>query len=155
MIERPTNLLANPDAVWIFQTLILLWKEMGYTAILYFATIAGIDQELYDAASVDGAGRFQKMLHVTVPGLYATYITILVLLIGRMLSNGFEQYYLFFNPIIQEKIQVLDYYIYRVGIKQLDFPLSTALGMTKSLVSILLLTFANILSKKLKGSSIF
>lgn len=155
MIKNATNFLADSDAVWIFQTLVALWKGLGYTAIIYFAAITSIDCELYDAAAIDGAGRFAKIKHITIPGLYSTYVVILVLSIGALLSNGFEQYYLFYNPVIHDKIQTLDYYVYRVGIKQGDFPVSTALGISKAFVSFILLTFANLISKKLRGEYIF
>ena len=154
-IEKPTNLLGDRDAVYIFQTLIGLWKGLGYAAIIYFAAITSIDPELYDVACIDGAGRFQRILHITVPGLYSTYITLLVLSIGALLNSGFEQYYLFYNPLVHHNIQVLDYYVYRVGIKQRDFALATALGISKTAVSVLLLSVANFMSKKLRGQSIF
>lgn len=154
IISEPKEVLGNSDITWFFQTAIGIWKGLGFGAIIYLAAITGIDTELYDAADVDGAGRFRKMLHITVPGLYPTYITLLILAIGGILSNGFEQYYLFSNPLVQDKIQVLDTYVYRIGIKQGDFPLSTALGMSKTLISVVLLTVANLISKRTRGTSI-
>jgi len=154
-ISAPLNPLANPDIVWLFQTGVLIWKTLGFTAIIYIASIAGIDQEQYDAAAVDGAGRFGKMLHITLPGIIPTFITLLLLNIGSLLSNGFEQFYLFNNGLVQSKIQVLDLYVYRIGISQNNYPMSTALGMTKTIVSIALLMTANFLSKKLRDQSIF
>ena len=106
-------------------------------------------------ASVDGAGRFGKMWHITVPGLIPTFVTLLLLNIGSLLSNGFEQFYLFNNGLVQSKIQVLDLYVYRIGISQNNYPMSTALGMTKTLVSIALLMTANLISRKLRNQSIF
>ncbi|MFD0716260.1 ABC transporter permease [Paenibacillus sp. GCM10027626] len=155
IIERPLNPLANPDIVWIFQTAISVWKGLGFAAIVYIAAIVGIDQDQYDAAAVDGAGRFGKIRHITVPGLIPTFITLLLLNIGSLLNNGFEQYYLFNNGLVQSNIQVLDLYVYRIGITQNNFPMSTAIGMTKTLVSIALLMTANTLSRKLRDQSIF
>lgn len=154
LIEQPTNILANADAVWVFQTGVSIWKSLGFSSIVYLAAINGIDPELYDAAKVDGAGRLRMILHVTVPGLIPTYITLLLLGIGSLLSNGFEQYYVFYNPLVHNTIQVLDYYLYRIGIVLNDYSFSTALGMTKTLMSIILLTVANLASKKLRGQTI-
>ncbi|MBP1990933.1 ABC transporter permease [Paenibacillus eucommiae] len=155
LISSPLNPLANPDIVWFFQTAIAVWKNLGFGAIVYIAAITGIDPEQYDAAAVDGANRLMKIWHVTIPGLIPTFLTLLLLNIGGLLNNGFEQYYLFNNALVQEKIQVLDLYVYRIGIYLNNYPMSTAIGMTKTLVSILLLTTANYLSKKLRDQSIF
>lgn len=155
LISSPLNPLADPDIVWYLQTAIGIWKGLGFGAIIYIAAIVGIDQEQYDAAAVDGAGRFRRMWHITVPGLVPTFVTLLLLSIGGMLNNGFEQYYLFQNGLVQEKIQVLDLYVYRVGIYMNNYPMSTAIGMAKSIVSVALLMTANFLSKKMRGQSIF
>lgn len=155
LINNPMNPLADPDIVWLFQTAITVWKNLGFAAIVYIASIVGIDQEQYDAAAVDGAGRFNKIVHITIPGLLPTFITLLLLNIGALLNNGFEQYYLFNNGLVQSKIQVLDLYVYRIGISQNNFPMSTAIGISKTLVSIALLMSANLLSKKLRDQSIF
>lgn len=155
IIDEPIDFLGTASYVWLFQTFLGLWKGLGFSAIIYLAALASIDQELYDAASVDGAGRMNKIVHITLPGLYPTYFTLLILSIGGILSNGFEQYYLFTNPLVQDKIQVLDTYVYRIGISQGDFPLSTALGMAKTLVSVALLFAASFISKRLRGTSIF
>lgn len=153
-ISEPTNLLGNPDIVWPFQTAVGLWKGLGFSAIIYLAAIAGIDQQLYDAASVDGAGRWGRIWYITVPGLVPTYVTLLLLSIGSFLSNGLEQYYVFYNPLVHEKIEVLDYYVYRLGFLQNDYSYSTAVGMTKTLVSVVLLFTANAIARRIRGQSI-
>lgn len=155
LISQPLNPLANPDIVWYLQTAIAIWKGLGFGAIIYLAAIAGIDQEQYDAAAVDGAGRWSRIWHITVPGLMPTYITLLLLSIGNLLNNGFEQYYLFNNGLVQEKIQVLDLYVYRIGITLNNFPMATAIGMAKTLVSVSLLLVANQFSKSVRGQKIF
>ncbi len=155
LIKNFLNPIANSDITWYFQTILALWKNVGYSAIIYFASLAGIDQEIYDAANVDGAGRVAKIRHITIPGLFSTYIVLLVLGIGNMLSNGFEQFYIFYNPVVHDKIQVLDYYLYRIGISSQQFSLASALGISKTLISVILLTFANLVSKKLRGQYIF
>ncbi len=132
-----------------------MWKGTGWAAIIYIAGISGISQELYEAATVDGAGRFQKMWHITVPGLLPTYFVLLLMSIGNILSNGMDQYLVFFNPVNANYINVLDLYVYKLGLGGGDaIPLSTVVSMTKSLISIILLFTANGISKAIRGESI-
>lgn len=152
--NEPSNLLANADAVWFFQCALGIWKGLGWSSIVYFAAITGIDPELYDAATVDGAGRFQKIWYITIPSISETYIVLLLLSVCNLLSNGLEQYMVFYNSIVAEKIEVLDYFIYRVGIVKNDYSFSTAVGIVKSMVSIVMLFSVNGISKKLRGYSI-
>lgn len=154
IMSNPIDPIASQKFAWFFQTSLGLWKGVGYNAIIFFAAIAGIDTQLYDAADVDGAGRFKKMWHVTIPGIIPTFITLMLISIGFMLSNGFDQYYVFMNPMVQEKIEVLDYYVYKVGLMQNDVTVGTALSMSKTIVSVVLLFSANFLSKKARGQSI-
>lgn len=154
LIDEPTNLLANPNVAWIFQTLLGLWKSLGFSAIIYFAAITSIDQELLDAASVDGAGRMARIRYITIPGLLPTYFTLLLISIGNILSNGFEQYYIFSNQIVGKELEVLDVHIYNLGFYLNNYSLSTAFGILKILLSISLLFFANALSKKIRGTAI-
>ena len=154
VIPQAINLLADEQAVWPLQTLLSIWKTVGFSAIIYLAAIAGIDPGLYDAADVDGAGRYRKMFHITVPELLPTFFTLLLLGIGNILSNGFDQYYLFYNHLVSDRILVLDVYLYQVGLGMNLFSLSTALGMIKTVVSILLLFGANGLSRAFRGTAI-
>ncbi len=154
LISKATNLLGNSDATWFFQTFLVVWKTIGWNAIIYFAAIAGIDSELYDAASVDGAGRFQKMLHVTVPGIASTFFVLLLLQISNLLSQGTDQYLAFYNSMVADKINVLDLYVYRLGLVTQDYSYATAVGIFKSVISIILLMSANGLSRKLRGESL-
>lgn len=155
LIDQPTNLLGNNDAVWYFQTALSIWKGAGWTAIIYFGAIAGIDQELYEAAQIDGAGRWRQIRHVTVPGLMPTFVVMLLLSVGSLLSGtSFEQIYVFHNNLVHTNIQTLDYYVYTMGIKRFDFSLSTAIGMFNTAVSLLLLFSCNLISKKLTDQSI-
>lgn len=155
LISAPANVLGDVNGAWTFQTLLGIWKGTGWSAIIYIAGMSGIDQELYDAADVDGAGSFQKIIHITVPGILPTYFVLLILAIANILNNGFDQYWVFQNSLTMDKLNVLDTYIYRIGIGSLQYSFSTAMGMAKSLISILLLTFANRFSKIIRGSSIF
>lgn len=154
--DYTSNLLAQPDVAWRMQTFICLYKGMGYSAIMYLSAMSGIDQELYDAASVDGAGRLAKILHVTIPGIMPTFIVLLVLNIAGMLSGaGFDQYYVFQNPMVLNKLEVLDTYIYKIGLRQNNFGFATAAGILKSLISVMLLMLANRISKLVRGSSLY
>lgn len=154
--DYTSNLLAQPDVAWRMQTFICLYKGMGYSAIMYLSAMSGIDQELYDAASVDGAGRLAKILHVTIPGIMPTFIVLLVLNIAGILSGaGFDQYYVFQNPMVLNKLEVLDTYIYKIGLRQNNFGFATAAGMLKSLISVMLLMLANRISKLVRGSSLY
>lgn len=154
IIKEPINPLLNTDIAWFFQTGIGIWKGLGFSSIIYLAAIGSIDPELYDAASIDGAGRVNKMLHVTVPGLLPTYVVLLLLQVSNILSNGFDQYYAFMNAMVSDKLQVFDYYIYRLGIGMNEYSLGTALGIFKTIVSVSLLFFVNWIAKKIRGNSI-
>ncbi|WP_042159649.1 ABC transporter permease [Paenibacillus gorillae] len=153
-IDSPTNVLGNNDIVWYVQTGIVMWKGLGWGAIIYLAAIAGIDQEQYDAAKVDGAGRFRTIWNITVPGILPTFFVLLLLDVSNMLSNGFDQYFVFYNPLVATHIEVLDYYTYRVGMLNSDFSYSTALGISKTVISITLLFTVNNLAKRIRGESI-
>jgi putative aldouronate transport system permease protein len=149
-----TNYLMGTSHIWIKMLLWGTWKGIGWSAIIYIAGISGIDQQLYEAATVDGAGRFQKMWHVTVPGLVPTYCVMLLMSIANILSNGMDQYLVFENAQNTSYMQVLDLYVYQLGIGSGNIPLSTVIGMVKSLVSVILLFGANGISKAIRGESI-
>ena len=131
-----------------------IWKTLGWSSIIYIAAIVGIDGELFDAARVDGANKLKTIWHITIPGIMPTYVVMFLLGVSNILSNGFDQYFMFYNSVVADKIEVLDYYVYKVGFLINDYPYSITLGMLKSLISILLLFVANTLSKKVRGESI-
>lgn len=154
IIERPLDVLGNSQIAWYVQTAVGIWKSLGWTAIIYIATMASIDPELYSAAGIDGAGRFRKIWHITIPGVLPTYIVLVLLQVSDMLSNGFEQYYVFRNPLVAEQLDVLDVFIYLKGIGNAQYAFATAVGMLKSLITIALLLSLNSLSRKIRGNSI-
>lgn len=155
VIDKPTNILADADAVYWFQTLLTQWKTLGWSSIIYLAAIAGIDQELYEAASIDGASRIQSIWHITVPSLMPTFVVLLLLSVGNFVNVGFDQYFVFKNNITAVNIEVLDVYVYRIGLTNNDYSYGVAIGIMKSFVSIALLFIANFISKKVRGNSIF
>ncbi|MFD1956090.1 ABC transporter permease [Paenibacillus thailandensis] len=152
--ETGVNYLATDNHTWLAMTLWGLWKGLGWGAIMYIAAIASIDQELYDAAKVDGAGRFRMIWHITVPGIMPTYFVLLLLSIANFINNGMEQYFVFQNAINKDHIEVLDLYVYNIGMLGFNFSFATAVSMLKSIISILLLFFANRLSKLVRGEAI-
>jgi ABC-type polysaccharide transport system permease subunit len=154
LISKPSSVLMSLDSVYWFQTALRVWKSAGWGAIIYLAAISGIDSELYDAASVDGAGRLDKIRHITLPGVAATYFVLLVLSISNMLSVGLEQYLVFYNGFVAPRIEVLDYYLYRIGLMSNDYSYSIAVGITKTFISLFLLFTANTLAKKVRGDAI-
>ena len=148
------NFLMDGSHIWIKMLLWGMWKGLGWSAIIYIAGIAGIDQQLYEAAIVDGAGRFQKMWHVTVPGLMPTFYVLLLMAVAGILSNGMDQYLVFENSSNTTQIMVLDLYVYKMGIVKGAIPLSTVVGMLKSVISVTLLYGANTISKVIRGETI-
>ncbi len=149
------NYLMGNDFTWVKMWLWGTWKGIGWSAIIYIAGISGIDQQLYEAATVDGAGRFQKMWNITVPGLLPTFFVLLLMAVAAILSNGLDQYLVFENAQNYNSINVLDLYVYHLGLgSNGSIPLSTVVGMFKSLISVVLLFGANSLSKALRGESI-
>lgn len=150
-INKPIDFLASPNSdwtIWLQMCAWGIWKGLGWGAIMYLAAIAGIDQELYEAARVDGAGRFRMMWHITVPGIMETFFVLLLLSIANFINNGFEQYFMFQNAMNKSYIEVLDLYVYNVTISSgSNHSLTTAISMLKSLISVSLLMIANQLSK--------
>lgn len=154
LFGKSQKLLTNKNAVYGFQTGIWIWKNLGWKSIIYVAAIAGIDQGLYEAATVDGANRFQNVLHVTIPGLMPTFVVMMLLGISDFVSNGMEQVYVFENALVTRNIETLELYTYKKGIKLMDYSYATAIGMFQSFISITLLTLTNLLAKRVRGESI-
>ena len=148
------NLLGDGNAVYIFQSLLGLWKGLGWSSIIYLAAIAGIDQEQYEAARVDGAGYFRCAIHITMPAMIGTFVVLFILNIGNFLNTGYEQYLLFKNSMTADNIEVLDLYAYRIGLENMDYSYGVAISIIKSVVSVVLVTFANLVAKKARGSAV-
>ena len=152
MITKPISFLKSSEHIWFKMWLWLTWKNAGWAAIMYLAAIAGIDEEMIEAAKVDGATRMQIIWNITIPSILPTYFVIVMLNIASFLSNGMEQYYVFQNAFNQEYIEVLDLYVYNIATSGTgNYPLSTAISMLKSIVSVILLAGANGFSKLVRG----
>lgn len=149
------NILTTDQHVWLIQSLLALWKSLGWSAIIYFAAITGLDQEVYEAAMVDGASRWQKIRYITIPLLIPTFFVLLIMGIGNFLNSGIDQFLAFGNAMNKEYIEVLDLYVYTLGIGNGQISFSVAVGMMKSLVAVVLFACANFASKKIRGTSVF
>ncbi len=154
ILHEPVQYLARPELFWIIVTIADIWKELGWNSIIFFAAIAGISQELYEAATVDGAGRFKKMLYVTLPGIMPTLVVILIMSIGNIINIGFERQYLLGNDLVRDFSDVLDLYILKAGVNSGRFAFGTAIGIFKSVISVALVFGANRLSRKTLGYKI-
>ncbi|EHN59710.1 ABC transporter permease [Oenococcus kitaharae] len=132
-----------------------VWKNFGYGAIVYLAALTGIDPGLYEASAMDGANRFKQLLHVTLPGILPTIMLISALNLGNILNAGFDQIYALYNPIVYETGDVIDTYVYRVGLLGQQYSFATAIGLLKSVVSFVLLISANKLSIRFANMRIF
>lgn len=149
------NMLMSSNHIWLKMWAWGTWKGVGWSAIIYIAAISGIDQQLYEAATVDGAGRFQKMWNITVPSLMPTFFVLLLMSIANILTNGMDQYLVFENANNASAIRVLDLYVYKLGIGEGNsIPLTTVVSMLKSIISVTLLFLANSTSKHIRGESI-
>ena len=144
----PIPFLNEPG--WWVATYVLLgvWKELGWNAIIYLAALTSINPELYEAAEIDGAGRFQKIRYVTLPGIRPTIITLLILRLGQILSSDFERPYALMNALVYDVSNVIATFVYTYGIRGLQFSLTTAVGLFQSVVCVIFLLIANALAKK-------
>ena len=154
-IEQAINFFAHPKYFWWIVAFANNWKETGWNAIIYLAAITSIDPTLYEAASIDGAGRWAKIKHITLPGIRPTIMILLLMNVGNVLNAGFEVQYLLGNGLIKSVSETIDIYVLTWGISQNDFSLGTAAGMFKSAVSIALIVLANWAAKKTGEDSLF
>lgn len=149
MISAPILFLGIPKLFWAIVGVSNVWKEVGWNTIIYLAAISSIDPALYESAGMDGAGRFQKMLHITLPGIKATIMVLLIMNIGHILDAGFEIQYFLGNGLVSDYSQTIDIFVLQYGIQQFNYSLATAAGIFKSVVSIAMLLGANFVAGKI------
>lgn len=149
------NLLGKPEYWRPVYIVSGLWKELGFGSIIYLAALSGVDQQLYEAAAIDGASRFKQTLHVTLPGIAPTIIIMLILKIGQIMSVGYEKTILLYNPQVYETADIISSYVYRKGLQEFNYGYSTAVGMFNSVINLVLLVTANKISKKMTETSLF
>ncbi len=150
-----TSLLTDP--AW-FRTIYItsgIWQEFGWSSIIYLAALSAIDPQLFDAAKIDGAGRWKQMRHITLPGIMPTIVILLILKMGSMLNVGFEKIILLYSPAIYETSDVISTYVYRRGLLGADYSFGAAVGLFNSLANFLLLIIANSISKKVNDTSLW
>lgn len=149
------DILSNPNLFWGMLTAQSIWKEVGWGTIIFLAAIAGVDPQQYEAAVIDGAGRFRRMWHITLPAMRNVIMILLILRLGTIMDTGFEQVYLMMNAAVTEVAEVFDTYVYRVGIRQGEFSYSTAIGLFKSIVGVILVVGANRAAKRFGQESLY
>ncbi|MCL2244093.1 MAG: ABC transporter permease subunit [Treponema sp.] len=148
IVKEPTNVMIKPEYFWWIVVLADIWKEMGWNAIIYLAAMAGIDSQVYEAAEIDGVNRFQKIWYVTLPGIQGTIIILLILSIGNIINIGFERQFMLQNAVTFPKSLTLDFFAFRYGLSQYRYSFGTAIGIFKSVISIIMLFLANYLAKR-------
>lgn len=155
ILDKPFNFLAEPKLFWWIVGFANVWKETGWNSIIYLAAITSINPDLYEAASIDGAGRLAKIWHITLPGIKPTFFILLIMNIGNVLNAGFEVQYLLGNGLVQSVAQTIDIYVLKYGISQADYALGTAAGIFKSVVSLILIVAANKIAQKMGEEHLF
>jgi putative aldouronate transport system permease protein len=153
--SEPVSYLGKPEYFWVISWLTDSWKEMGWSAIIYLASIASIDQAMYEAATVDGANRLQKMIYITLPSIKGTIALLLVLNISKMMGSNFSQIFILHNAINDSRSTTIDYYVYVMGLKSGRYSFAAAIGLFQSVANTILLLLGNKFAKKLLGRGIF
>ncbi|SFB62141.1 putative aldouronate transport system permease protein [Cohnella sp. OV330] len=155
LIGEPINFLSLPEYFWSILVVTDVWKEIGFSSIVYLAAIAGVDPHLHEAAAVDGASRLRQMFSITLPAILPVIVVFLILAIGNLLNAGFENILLLAsNPVLRDVSDVLDTYVYRIGIQNSRYSYATAAGLFKALISVGLLVAANQLARR-SGNSLW
>lgn len=154
IINSPIIVLSNPDSFWWVVGWGSVWKSVGWNTIIYLAAITSIDPELYESAELDGAGRFARIWHITLPCIKSTILVLLIMNIGWILNAGYEVQYLLGNTLTWDKAETIDVFVMRYGLGMGNYSLGTALGMFKTVVSIVLITLANQASKRFAEESL-
>jgi putative aldouronate transport system permease protein len=155
LIDERVNFLAEPDNFWAIVILSDIWKELGWSAIIYLAAIAGVSTELYESATIDGANRFQKMWHITLPSIRPTITILFILAVSGVLNSNFDQILILRNALNESASSVIDIYVYQLGIQNARYSYATAVGLLKAIIAFILLLSANKIAKKINGSSLF
>ncbi|HZG75199.1 MAG TPA: ABC transporter permease subunit [Paenibacillus sp.] len=154
-IKEPIYFLSREGWFWYLHTFAGLWKELGWSTIIYLAVIAGINPDFYEAADVDGANRFQKMWHISIPGLMPTAMLLLLMSLGWIIQGGFESQFLLGNSLVIDRSEVLDLYALRYSTQLGDFSYGVAISVFKSVVSVVMVLFANYVAKLTNQSRLF
>ncbi|HHW58442.1 MAG TPA: sugar ABC transporter permease [Clostridia bacterium] len=155
ILKEPISFLGDPQYFWWIAVISDVWKELGWSAIIYLAAIAGIDPEMYEAAIIDGASRLQKIWYITLPAIKPTITILFILAVSGIFNSNFDQILVLRNSLNASASDVIDIYVYRMGIQNANYSYATAAGLLKSIVSMILLLIANEISKRLNETSLF
>ena len=155
ILKEGVAFLAYPKYFWAITVLSDLWKELGWSAIIYLAAISGIDQEMYEAAKVDGASRWKQIWTITLPSIAPTVTIMFILAVGGLLNTNFDQILVLNNPLNAPRSNVLDIYVYQTAMRGMRYSYASAIGLFKSVVAFILLFIANQVTKKLNDTSLF
>ncbi len=152
---RRSPLLQNPD---LYRTIYIasgIWQEVGWGSIIYLAALSGVDSQLYEAAMIDGAGKFKQLIYVTLPSIMPTIVIMFILKMGSLMSIGYEKTILLYNPSTYEKSDIISSYVYRIGLIEQNWSYSTAIGLLNSVINLFLLILTNKISKRLSETSLW
>lgn len=152
---RPVSFMTDGGAIRWVLVFSEIWRSAGWDSLLYLAAIIAIDQQLYDAAEMDGANRWQKIWYVTIPGIVPTIVTLFILNMGMFLNAGFDQVFNLMNDINRSQIDIIDTYVYRIGLTSGQYSLATAAGLFKAVIGMLMILGAHFLSKRLTGKGVW
>lgn len=152
---EPVMFMASNKWAPVIMVVTDVWKNFGYGSIIYLAALTNVDTNLYEAAALDGASRIQQVRHVTLPAIAPTIVLVSTLNLGNVLNAGFDQIFNMYNELIYESVDIIDTFVYRIGLVELNFSLSTAVGLLKSVVSFVLIALSYWLAKKWTGYKIF
>jgi putative aldouronate transport system permease protein len=155
IVKEPVMFLGMPQAAWPILIFTRIWKNLGWSTIVYLGAMGAIDPSLYEAAYVDGAGRWKRIRHITLPGLAPTVSVLLILAAGGLINGSFDQVYVFQNPANLDFCDTIDTMVYRTGLQQANFSYATAVGIFNNLCSLILLFIVNRLVKRINGRSLF
>ena len=155
VLKEGISFLAYPKYFWAITVISDLWKELGWSAIIYLAAISGIDQEMYEAAKVDGASRWKQIWTITLPSIAPTVTIMFILAVGGLLNTNFDQILVLNNPLNAPRSNVLDIYVYQTAMRGMRYSYASAIGLFKSVIAFILLFIANQVTKKLNDTSLF
>ena len=150
-----TSLIQNPDLYRTIYIVSDIWQGIGWGSIIYLSALSGVDQQLYESAAIDGAGRWKQLIHVTLPGIAPTIVIMLIMRMGQLLGTGYEKTILLYNEATYETADVIASYIYRVGILERNWSYSTAIGLFNSAINLALLIITNKISKRVSETSLW
>lgn len=148
-------LLQNPDLYRTIYVASGIWQEIGWGSIIYLSALSGVDSQLYEAAQIDGAGKWKQLIHVTLPGIAPTIIIMFILKMGTLMNMGYEKTILLYNPATYETADIISSYIYRIGLLEQDWSYSTAIGLFNSVINLVLLLITNKIARKCGETSLW